>query len=105
MKLFKNKRKENFERRIKAYFRNYFCPDPAEGISSTPRFVVPLGMLGITGFKFRIKKKGIIMEVTLEHPGRLIGPEGRTKDGVTEFIQRRVEIPFSITIKESNIWK
>lgn len=88
----KNKR---YERTIKAAFRSYF---------EYTQHAIDICQLGITDIRIRIRKGFVEMTVTLCKPGLLIGMEGNTLTMVEGHIQRRVEKPFRIIIKESKLW-
>lgn len=103
--IFSKKREGEYGRRIKAYFRAYFNTDPFNHHGRKAEYATPLHKLGITGMDVKLNKNKLILTVTLEHPGVLIGPGARTINSVTEYIQARLEKSFTIKVKESNIWK
>lgn len=88
-------RKKRYERTIKAAFRSYF--DTRQGFD--------LCQLEITNIHIGTRRGIVEMTVTLCKPGLLIGVEGKTLTMLEGHIQRRVEKPFRIIIKESKLWR
>jgi hypothetical protein len=102
-KLFLNKKHEELKRRLKHLFRAHFegFGDPCEDPMSHTR--TPISKYQITDLKFKFYKSKIIIIVTTERPGLLIGKGGRTIDGLTQWLSERT-MPVEIQIKESKIW-
>lgn len=61
-------------------------------------------VLEITDVDVKIKKKLVIVTVTLGRPGLLIGKMGRTIDALTEYLKKILERDVEILIKESKLW-
>jgi len=56
-------------------------------------------------YTIRNSKITIIIDVTLQRPGLLIGVRGTTIDALTEYINRQIKYPVKIKIRESQLWK
>lgn len=76
----------------------YLCTDPIFGYDGFIR-------LQITNIQVEIKEKLIIITVTLERPGLLIGKGGKDIDAISKRINEWLDKSVKIEIKESNIWR
>jgi ribosomal protein S3 len=66
--------------------------------------MVILGSLGITDMKFRKFKSKILLTITLERPGLLIGRYGKTIDALKKRLSDLKNFPVEIFIIESRLW-
>ena len=100
-----NKHKRNvIKNHIRTFFEgySYYFHDEADTIP--PVVDIPIHRLGITNFKFKFKPNKILVIITLERPGLLIGKQGTTIDQLTKFLNYDKRTEVSIQIKESRVW-
>jgi len=87
---------------FKSYFLNYFEGIPRENIDA----ICPMnvGSFGITNLDFDFKESLMVVTITLERPGILIGKAGTTIDGLIEYLNKGEKEKTEIKIIESNLW-
>jgi len=87
------------EMSYKFHIRSFF--DGSEYVE--PMVNVSLSSLGITNLSFRKFKKEIVITITLERPGLLIGKGGSTINRLESYLSTP-ELPVNIEIIESRLW-
>lgn len=60
--------------------------------------------LGITNLRYRQFKNHLLIEITLQRPGLLIGKGGRTIDKFTEYLTDVLDTKITLSIVESRLW-
>lgn len=60
--------------------------------------------LEITNIEYEISNKEIIIKITLERPGLLIGTHGKTITGLEEYLTKNNDKLTKIKIEESKLW-
>lgn len=90
---FQNVKREENERRVKFWFRQYF-----EDNDLTP------GIWQLHHIEVKTNKADIVVTVTLGRPGLLIGKGGETFDEITKRLSDWLKKPVKIKIRECNVW-
>lgn len=96
----------NQERSYKIGFRFFFEGIKDEqGIYVEPSIDIPVRNFGITNFKFERFKEYLLITITLERPGILIGKRGHVIDELKKYLStRELKMPVKFNLIESKIW-
>ena len=96
--------KENISvhNQIRSIFHLFFNGDEYIGIE--PQGDIFLWKLNITDLQFSNTKKRLIIYVTTERPGLLIGKGGVQLEKLKDMLSKNFKKPVTINIKESTVW-
>lgn len=111
-------KKKTLKRRIETAFKSYFdgVRDewPNDGYSShvshdvliaEPKCQHRYKEMRITSVKVSFRRKDILLTVSTERPGMLIGARAETLDGLIQHLYEKIKRQINIHIIEARVWQ